>query len=132
MSTRNSRSSEKAPGAKFTEALALLPDFIEAVRELTGDAEHDADFPRINALMAGLEPILQDGAASTDPDYLEFSADQIGALLYLLDESIPAAARKAPLFLQCSSGIDNLYRLMSGYRSSAAAPIAAAPAPSFV
>lgn len=110
--------------AKFKEALALLHDFEDAVSTLTSKLVYDADFPKITALMVGLEPILKRAALSSDPDYVESCADQIGALLYTLDEEIPAAAREAPLFQDVSLGIDKLRDLISEYRSPAPHPIA--------
>ena len=116
---------EAAPGAKFAEALALLPDFIEKVRNVTVGSSDKADWATINALMAGLEPILETGTFLFLEGDLELHADQIGVLLYMLDESIPAAARQAPLFQDVERSIDKIRGLISGYRSLGDASIAA-------
>jgi hypothetical protein len=104
--------------APFTDVLELVPALSEAVRDLTGD-------PKINAIMAGIEPILKDALGSTDLNDVEFSGQQVIALLQLLEEELPAAANDVPQFTAVQHRIARIRSLVAAYLPPADAAIAA-------
>jgi hypothetical protein len=104
--------------APFTDVLKLVPALSEAVRDLTDD-------PKINAIMAGIEPILTEASGSTDLNDVEFSGQQVIALLQMLQEEIPAAANDVPQFKAVQHRIARVRSLVAAYLPPADAAMAA-------
>lgn len=104
----------KAPGAGFTEALALMHDLEDAATTLASDLEYGGQetFPSVCVILAGLTQILRRGAEADNPDDLERYAEQTMTALEMIVEALPPAD---PLFKDVEQISDRMRELVSGY-----------------
>ncbi len=103
-----------APGAKFTEALALMHDLDDAAGTLASDLKYGGEetFPSVCVILAGLTQVLRWGAEADNPDDLERYAEQTMTALAMIEEALPPAD---PLFKDVEQISDRMRELVSGY-----------------